>query len=194
MSGPAQVRSTHAIEEFRAALAKFELRVQAALDGLDMQLRRAQEWIDYDRPSHWKRETRQAEKALHEAKLDLERCLMFPVADERPSCREERDEVKQCSARVEYCRGKSQRVQQWRRDLNHELLEYHGKIGQLRRLLELELPRARAALELILRQLAAYRLEQAPPAAADATSASAPQDRLSQSPTPHASQPSTQEE
>mgnify|MGYP001553697827 CR=1 FL=1 len=50
MSGPAQVRSTHAIEEFREALARFERRVQTALDGLDSQMRRAHEWVELVNP------------------------------------------------------------------------------------------------------------------------------------------------
>ena len=162
MSGPAQVRSTQAIEDFRLALAKFEQRVQSAVEGLDAQLRRAQDWVDHDRPSHWRRETRKAEDAVHQAKVELNRCLMFTVADERPSCREERAALKKAEQRLDYCRGKIERVKRWQQELQHEMLEYQGRMGQLGQLLELEIPRARASLELILRRIAEYQLEKAP--------------------------------
>jgi exonuclease VII large subunit len=165
MSGPAQVRSTFAIEEFRAALAKFEQAVQTSLEGLESQVRRASDWIEHDRPGHWRRELHRAEDAVHQAKLDLERCLMFPVADERPSCREERAALRQAQERVTYCRAKIEVVRQWKRKLHHELFEYHGRVGQLKQILELDLPKARGSLEMVLRRLEEYRLERPPEAA-----------------------------
>ncbi|MEM9659073.1 MAG: hypothetical protein AAF961_11995 [Planctomycetota bacterium] len=189
MSGPAQVRSTHAIEEFREALARFERRIQTALDGLDAQMRRAQDWVDHDRPSHWRRETRKAEDGVHQAKVDLNRCLMFPVAGERPSCREERATLKLAEKRLDYCRDKSESVRRWQRDLQHEVLEYQGRIGQLKRVLELDLPRARGALDAILGQIARYRQERP----VGGTRAAGPNERTDRQP-PLAERPAATDE
>ncbi|MCA9257777.1 MAG: hypothetical protein KDA61_01200 [Planctomycetales bacterium] len=169
MSGPAQVRSTYAIEEFRSALARFDVAALRALEGLDAQLRRADDWIQHDRPSYWKRSLADAQNAAHEAKVELERCLLFPVADERPSCREERAAYAAAQRRVEYCREKIETVRHWKQQLNHELFEYRGRLGALRQALELDLPAAKATLAKILRQLEAYRLESAPVASRGAT-------------------------
>ena len=45
MPGPAQVRSTEAIDALQVALAKFHERVQNALDSLDSNLHRAGDWV-----------------------------------------------------------------------------------------------------------------------------------------------------
>jgi len=158
MSGPAQVQSVEAIEIFRGALAQFEQRAQDALEILA-------NWLEHERPAYWKEQNRIAGDEIHQAKRDLERCLAFPVADERPSCREERAILKRSQLRLERCREKSERVRYWNRQLHHELLEYEGRIGSLQRLLEIELPAARAKLQQIVRRLDAYQIER-PPAAA----------------------------
>lgn len=162
ISSPAHVHSVAAIESFRGALARFEKRVEDALGDLAGEMRRVMDWLEHDRPRHWKEQSRQASDAVHQAKLDLERCLMFPVADERPACREERANLKKAQLRVEYCREKVERVKHWNRQLQHELFEYEGRVGQLQRMLETDLPAARAKLQQIVQRLDAYRIERPP--------------------------------
>lgn len=158
----AQVRSVDAIEAFRGALARFEQRAQDALEALSGETRRADDWLRDDRPAYWKEQTRLADEAVQQAKIDLNRCLMYPVADERPSCREERANLKQAQTRSDYCREKTERVKHWKRQLHHELFEYEGRIGHLRRMLETDLPRARIRLQQIVRRLDAYQIERPP--------------------------------
>jgi len=162
MPSPAQVHSVAAIELFRTQLAKYEQQVQSALETLTSELQRATEWLQHDRPSFWKQQTKQAEDGVHQAKLDLERCLIFPIAGEQPACREEKAVLKKAQLRLEYCREKSERVRHWNRHMQHEMFEYEGRVGQLRRILETELPAARAQLQQIVRRLDAYQIEQAP--------------------------------
>lgn len=162
MSGPAQVRSTDAIEALRIAVAKFQQRVQHALDSLDGELHRAQDWIEHDRPPHWKNKVHHAEEAVTQAKVELERCLMFTLAGDRPQCREQKSALDAAKGRLAYCREKGERVKHWQRSYRHEALEYDGRIGQLRRALEQELPRAMAVLAKIARRLEEYRVEQPP--------------------------------
>jgi len=161
---PARVYSIEAIEAFRVALLKFQQRVEDALVGLDGQMRRAVDWIEHDRPAHWRTLAKEADARIHEAKLDLERCLIYRVAEERPSCREERANLKKAQARRDYCRAKIERVRHWKRNMHHQLYEYQGRISKLNRLLEHDIPQARAALQHILRQLESYQLEQSPTA------------------------------
>jgi exonuclease VII large subunit len=161
---PARVYSIDSIEAFRTALLKFQQRVEDALVELDGQMRRAVTWIEHDRPAHWRKQAKDADAWIHEAKLDLERCLIYRVTDERPSCREERAALKKAHAQREYCRDKIERVDYWKRNMHHELYEYQGRISKLSRMLEHDIPQANAALLHILRQLEAYQLEQPPTA------------------------------
>ena len=131
MSGPAKVHSTDAIEAVRLALVMFVDRVTDALAELSSEMRRVQEWLEHDRPKHWKNQIRLAMDQAHEAQQALHRCLMFPVADERPSCYEERAELKKAKARLEYCQEKTERVRHWQQTMRHELFEYEGRMSQL---------------------------------------------------------------
>lgn len=163
MSQPAQVRSTQSIEDLRAGLARFHARAQSALELLDGELQRAAEWIEHEQPAYWKAQTRKADEAVNLAKLDLEHCLMFPVAGERPACREERDVLHAAKRRAELCREKSETVRHWKRSLNHELYEYQGRVGQLREQLVTGMPHALSQLKIILNKLANYTVEQSVP-------------------------------
>lgn len=183
MSTPAQVRSTEAIEGLRRALIKFQERVQNALDTLDGELRRASNWVEQDRPSHWKTQTHDAEDAVHHAKLDLERCLMMTVAGERPTCREQKAALVAAKARRAYCQEKNEAVRRWQRNFRHEQFEYEGRIGQLRRMTEADVPRAAALLKTILRRLDEYQIERPPESSlSEATGAPISQTTVSQQP------------
>ncbi|HEX4412323.1 MAG TPA: hypothetical protein VH107_01760 [Lacipirellulaceae bacterium] len=157
MSGPAKVYSTEAIEAVRLALVTFVDRVTDALAELSSEMRRVQAWLDHDRPKHWKNQIRLAMDQAHEAQQALHRCLMFPVADERPSCYEERAELKKAQARLEYCREKSDRVRHWQQTMRHELFEYEGRISQLVKMIEFDVPQAIGVLNRVVRNLEEYQ-------------------------------------
>ena len=93
---------------------------------------------------------------VHDAQQALHRCLMFPVAGERPSCYEERAELKKAQARLAYCEKKVERVRHWQQTLRHELFEYEGRISQLVKLVEIDVPQAIGVLNKILRHLEEY--------------------------------------
>ncbi len=157
MSGPAKVHSTDAIEAVRLALILFVDRVTDALAELSSEMRKVQEWLEHDRPKYWKNQTRMAMDQAHQAQQALHRCLMFPIADERPSCYEERAELKKAKARLEYCREKGERVRHWQQALRHELFEYEGRMSQLMKLIEIDVPQAIGVLNRIVRNLEEYR-------------------------------------
>jgi lysyl-tRNA synthetase class I len=162
MSSSAQVRSTDAIEALRVSLLKFQQRVQNAIDVLDGELHRASNWVEHDRPAYWKQQTHDAEDAVHAAKIELERCLMMTVAGERPTCREQKAALDAAKIRRAYCQEKCDAVRRWQRDFRHQQFEYEGRIGQLRRAMELDVPKAAALLQTILRRLDEYQIERPP--------------------------------
>jgi hypothetical protein len=82
---------------------------------------------------------------------------MFPIADERPSCYEERMALKKAQARYAYCQEKEERVRHWQRSVQHELFEYEGRISQLVRLVEVDMPQALGVLARIVRRLEEYQ-------------------------------------
>ncbi len=162
MSESAQVRSIDAIESFQVAIARFEQRAKDALETLAGEVRKADDWLRSDRPPHWKEQVRLASEQVHQAKVDLNRCLMYPVVDERPSCREERELLKKAQTRLGYCEDKTELVKRWRRELSHELFEFEGRLSVLRQLLEEEMPQAKGRLKKIVRALDNYKIENRP--------------------------------
>jgi len=157
MSTPAKVHSSEAIEAVRASLMSFTDHVGDALTELAAEMRRVMEWLEHDRPRYWKTQVRLGTDQVHEAQQALNRCLMFPIADERPSCYEERAALKKAQARLAYCEQKAERVRHWQRTLQHELFEYDGRISQLVRLVEIEAPQAIGVLNKIIRHLEEYQ-------------------------------------
>ncbi len=162
MSKSADVRSVEAIERLRRALIRFNSRAADAVETLESQLRRAGDWIENDRPAYWRDQSRNAHDDAHQAKLDLERCLMFPVADEKPACREEKAVLRAAKERETYCLEKIEKVKQFARQIDHEQHEFSGRVGHLKQALETELPRAERMLREVLRRIDAYQVEQAP--------------------------------
>jgi hypothetical protein len=158
MSTRANVQSSEAIEAVRVSLLKFVEYVTDALVTLDAELRRVQEWLEHDRPRHWKTQIRLAVDHVNECQAALHRCLMFPkTLNERPSCDEEREALKRAQARLAYCEAKAERVRHWIRNLQHEVFEYEGRMSQLVRLAEIDVPQAIGVLDRILLRLEEYR-------------------------------------
>jgi hypothetical protein len=157
MSTGANVQSLEAIEAVRNALASFGDQVSDALTELQSEMRRVADWLQHDRPRYWRTQIRVANDGVHAAQQALHRCLMFPIAKERPSCYEERAALKKAQARLAYCQEKDERVRHWQRVVQHELFEYEGRISQLVRVVEEEVPMAMGVLAKVLRHLEEYR-------------------------------------
>jgi hypothetical protein len=156
MSTPAKVHSSDSIEAIKMAMVMFVEQVRDALAELSAEMRRMQDWVEHDRPRYWKLQLRRGTDLVHEATQALHRCLMFPLADERPSCTEERIALKRAKERLAYCERKEDRVRHWQKTLRHETFEYEGRMSQLLRLVEVDVPRAIGVLNRILRNLEEY--------------------------------------
>jgi exonuclease VII large subunit len=157
MTGSANVRSVDAIEATGTALSSFANQVEQALAMIEVESRRMLDWLQHDRPRHWRNQVRLANDGVAEARAALERCLMYPINDERPSCYEERDALKQAQARLAYCEAKAERLRHWKREIEHELFQYQGRISQLVRIVEIEVPQAVDLLKKLLDRLEEYR-------------------------------------
>jgi hypothetical protein len=153
----ANVHSLEAIEAVRNALASFGDQVSDALSELQSEMRRVADWLEHDRPRYWRNQIRVANDGVHAAQQALHRCLMFPIAKERPSCYEERAALKKAQAWLAYCEEKAERVRHWQRTVQHELFEYEGRISQLVRVVEEEVPLAIGLLAKLLRRLEEYQ-------------------------------------
>lgn len=164
MGRSARVTSIAAVQRFAAALRCFQDEASKALEGLDVEIRRAVDWIRRQQKEYWTRQLRCSEQQLQEAKLNLERCRMFKrIGHHEPSCIEEKRALEREKHRLRVCREKLEAVRHWSRAVDRAVFEYEGGVGQLARWLETDAERAIAVLGRIRRTLDAYVAGQPPP-------------------------------
>ncbi|MEM8866266.1 MAG: hypothetical protein AAGF31_12040 [Planctomycetota bacterium] len=157
MPDQADVKSFDAIQAVRAALLGFGKQAEEGLVECDIEMRRFMEWLQHDRPGFWKEQVRLAHDEVQKAKQDLQRCLMYPVGvNDRPSCTEERALLKKAEAKLDYCRGKQEKLKHWIREISHEMHTYEGRTARLREVIESDTPAAAAALGRLLATLEEY--------------------------------------
>ena len=153
----ANVRSIEAIRDFRVALLIFQQNVNDALMSMQEQVYSALEWIENDRPRHWHQQELKAFDQISEARIALETARMRKSMDDfRPSLIEEKQALRDAKDRLAYCQEKVRIVKAMSIKVRHEADEFRGRMSQLERLIETDLPNSIALLERMLTALESY--------------------------------------
>ena len=153
----ANVKSIEAIRNFRVALIKFADKVTDAVESMKDQVFHAVDWVEHDQPRHWHQQELTAYDRVSEARIQLEVSKMRKeTADFRPSLIEEEQALQAAKRRLEYCRQKVQLVKAAAIKVRHEADEFQGRLSQVDRLLETDLPNMIAMLERMISSLEAY--------------------------------------
>lgn len=143
----AHVGSISAIGDFQASLANFADSARQALITLDLEIRRAVDWIRVDRAQHWAHEIRRGYEAVARAKDELHRCLTFKGTEHfTPSCIDEKKALQKAQERLRHAEEKAEAVKRWTRALQHELNEYTGRLTQFHAVLDGDVPDGLAVL------------------------------------------------
>ena len=156
MARGAKVRSIDAVGTFSASMKNFGEEATGALTSLDMEVRRALEWIHHDRKEYWKRQVRRRQDKVAEARGDLERCRTYRATDDRPACHEEKIALEKAKRRLRVADEKVLIVRHWAQVLDHEIQEFRGPINQMSHWLQVDHPESVAALERMISVLDAY--------------------------------------
>lgn len=155
MDPSAHVTAVEALVLFRADLATFLAQAKDALTTLDMDIRRAFQWLD-EQKRHWEAAVRQAEDEVFQARNELARRRMMKIGDRTPDTTEQEKALARARARLEHAERKLEATRRWQRTFPDEVDEYHGPSRQLQGLLEADLPRMLAYLESKIASLEAY--------------------------------------
>ena len=156
MTESAHVTSIDAIANFAAALRCFEDEASRGLLAIDQQASRALQWLEHEAPAYWREQIRRCFDDISRTRTALETCRMRSVAGQRPSCIEEEKAYRKAKRRLVEAEEKAELVQRWAIRLRREMDEYRGRIGNFRRCLEGDVPRAIALLERTLASLEGY--------------------------------------
>jgi hypothetical protein len=169
--GAANVTSVDAVKALKGTLQRFAEEVQNALVQLDIESRRAQEWIEHDRARYWSAEERKAATVVSEAKLSLERAELNTDGETR-YCYEERKLLEKAKRRQRLTEEKVQAVRQWKLEIQQELEAFQVQLAKLQHYLEGDYTKGVAALDRIGAALDRYVQRQSASGSSSAPSAS----------------------
>ena len=162
MTPPVQVTSIDALRHFKLALEEFQAESRDAVTQLLLEMRRGVDWIEHDRTRYWPRAMQQASDAVIEARNNLERAELSFRPEDKRSCYEQKIALEKAKRRLRLTEEKVRAVRRWRVEVHREADKFHGGLSKLANSLDMDLPRALAALERMAVALDRYTERSAP--------------------------------
>src|SRR5438093_12667835 len=101
----AQVHSLEKLLDFQSALATYCHHAKEALTSIEMEIRRAQEWLE-ERLASWHAEVRRLEEDVFKAKQELARRRLIRVGDRPADTTEQEINLAKAQARLEHAEQK----------------------------------------------------------------------------------------
>lgn len=143
---PADVRSIQTVLDWRADLTAYGEILAEAMAGVDLELRRAFDWLE-EQLALWRRAVRSCEEDVVRAKAELSQ-RQYQTFDGRvPDCTVQEKNLRVAKARLEHAEDKVELVRRWIGRLPKMIDEVHtGPSRRLKSLLEAALPNAVAEL------------------------------------------------
>jgi len=152
----AHVTSIDGIVRFAAALRTFDDDARRALVSIDEQAMGALQWLEHEAPVYWRQEIRRCFDNVSRTRAALETCRSRSVAGNRPACLEEMEAYRAAQRKLRLAEEKIDIVRQWAQRVRQEIDDYRGRVMNLRRRLEDDVPRTVALLERTVSTLDSY--------------------------------------
>lgn len=148
----ADVRSIAELRDWHANLVTFRSSLLEALSSIEMEVRRAYEWLS-EMIATWQRRLRDCEDEVVRCKAELSQ-RKFPMWDGRmPDTTVQEEALRRAKAKLEYCDDQIHRCRAWMGKLPKLVEEtYEGPARRLTNALEIDLPNG---LTLLARRIAA---------------------------------------
>jgi hypothetical protein len=160
----AQLFSIDAVATLAAAVETFHGEAQAALEELELEIRRALEWIGHDRKDYWNRELRRGWERTAEARVQLQQGMTFRrVGNEPMACVDEKKALEQAKRRLELAQQQVEAVRHWSYAVERAVRDYRAARSSLANWLDADCPRAVAALRRMTETLQHYVAMEVPP-------------------------------
>jgi len=157
MSTQADVKSLDTLAFVKAALASYAHETGGALDEIELEGRKAVDYITVDRAAYWKAEVRRCGDMVNQAIKDLEHCRAFKkVGDNQPSCAEEKKALEKARAKLANAERKAEAVRRWTPVVLQQFRETCVRLVHFREVIDVDCPKAIARVERMLRSLEAY--------------------------------------
>jgi hypothetical protein len=161
MAQAAYVTSLEALEAFKATLCKFGTDAGNAVCGVQLQIRRAFEWLE-EQQDYWEREVRRREELVGRAKGELIQRQHVRSDGGRYGTTEQELALKKALEHLREAQEKVANCKHWAQALPRETVECEGPIRQLAGMLESDLKHALALLDSKIKSLEDYLAVVAP--------------------------------
>ncbi|MFM8271710.1 MAG: hypothetical protein ACKODX_05175 [Gemmata sp.] len=142
----ADVRSIAAVADWHAALTAYGAGLAEAMAGVELELRRAADWLDEQR-ARWQRAVRDCQEEVVRARAELSR-RQFPNWDGRiPDCTVQEKALRLAMARLGHAEDKVETTRKWSARLPKLVEElFTGASRRLHSALDTDLPLSLAEL------------------------------------------------
>ena len=125
--GQARLTRIDAVQEMAAAVDAFRNEATAIVEGLDMEIRHALEWIHHDRHDHWNHQVRRGWERITEARVQLQQAMTARrIGEHDPACIDEKKALARAKQRLEIAQEKVEAVRHSARAIDHAVDEYRG--------------------------------------------------------------------
>lgn len=157
MSRSARVTSIGVLQTLAGALQRFRGESASAVEDLDLEIRRALEWIHHDRKEYWALELRRSAEAVTQARLQLQQAKMSRrMVGHEPSCIDEQRALERAKRRFETAEEKIKIVKHWEAVLDRAVDEFQRSRIHFVGWLDTEMVQAVAALDRMSASLESY--------------------------------------
>src|SRR5215471_3921041 len=112
MADAAEVRSIDAVREWHAALATYGETLSEALAGVELEIRRAYDWIA-EQGALWKKAVRDCEEEVTRAKAELQQRKFATWDGREPDCTVQERNLRQARARLEHAEEQVVKCREW---------------------------------------------------------------------------------
>jgi hypothetical protein len=157
VSRSAKITSIELLPRLAAGLQRFRGEAAGAVDDIEAEIRRALDWIHHDRKDYWTQQLRRSEDAVSQARVQLQQArVMRRVGDYQPACVDEQRALDRARRRLETAQRKVHAVQHWSQVIDRAVEEFQQDRTGFVNWLDIDLPRAVAALDRMSQSLASY--------------------------------------
>jgi hypothetical protein len=152
MPDGADVRSIEAVRDWHAALTNYADSLAESLAGIELEIRRAYDWLD-EQLASWRRAVRDCEEEVVRAKAELSQRKFKTWDDREPDCTVQEKALRLARARLQHAEDQVEKVRHWIGRVPKLVDElYRGSARRLTNFIEDDLIKGRAEL---IRRLAA---------------------------------------
>ncbi len=161
MGEGARILATEAMAEGRSALADFAESVERVLSGVDADIQRTTQWLQHDRPGHWKREVRAREDEVLKAKTAISRKQII-AAPNPASVVDERRALDRAKRRLEEAQRRQEATRRWAATWEREAMVYKGAAFQIRAMVSGQIPATIGRISRMMESVEGYLSMRAP--------------------------------